>query len=64
MQVRCEKGLTTSGSEVSSCVVQFLPRQWGEVEDVRLSRSELRRTVSSDWTVSGAGSPADAADEG
>lgn len=64
MQVRCEKRLTTSGGEVSSCVLQFLPRQRCEVEDGRLSRSELRRTVSSDWTISGAGSLAGAADEG
>lgn len=42
--------------------MQFLPRHRGEVGDgVKLSG--LRRTVRSDWTVSGAGSLVGAGDE-
>lgn len=50
--------------EVSFCVVQFSPRQSGEVGDgVKLSGSGLGRTLSSDRSVSGAGSLVGAADE-
>lgn len=49
---------------MSFCVVQFSPRQSGEVGDgVKLSGSGLGRTLSSDWSVSGAGSLVGAADE-
>lgn len=58
-----EKRLKIIGGEGSSCVLQILPRQRGEVGDgVRLSWSGLRTSVSSDWTVSEAGSPVGAAD--
>lgn len=52
-----------SGDEMNSGVVQFLPRERGEAEDMKLPRSELRRTMSSDWTLSGVGSLVGTADE-